>query len=729
MPDKEQLADGDSGFIGVNSRVDPGALKQGMVSDARNVVFRNGVAETRKGVTKPAWLNDVRPEVWGNQIHPWETGNLGAGVYRDPNSLEYVITAAAGAVYFCRENNDPRKLILPTGVEIHSDVSFVQAFNKMFMFRGKDLAPLVLSTVDAGFADLVSHWSSGTTYTASTSEVAWGPWKAVSTATYSTTTTNGVSTYTALITTAAEHGYVTGADITVRGASQSAYNGRFNIRVTSPTQFTYILASQPAATPATGTITCSNMQSYWKAASGYSAGNEPGVTGWDQISTILPNSDMAAYIQNRVVVGTAFNASTLSYAGKKDFLFCTDILDYQHVFFTSQFRINEGSDDELVDILKINENQLVIFKSKSVHLLTNFIITDSSTTLASSLKLETLIPEYGSAAPRAAVLVGPDVYFWASRRGVVSMRQNEQGKIQGVDVPISEPIQSLIDRVDPRHEGKIRIAYADNRLWVAVPLDDGSDGNNCILVYDFLNKAWSGRYDGEAIKVKEFFKASYSGAERLFFVGTDGYVNLLDESDGSDEVVDYARENWIGHDDIESMVLTRGYSHPDLNQRFFKSARFSIGTWNPRFSASLVMDGANERQPLTTDRTKSRTDYYRPFDKAPFDESNVNEDHSTPYRQDYSTSVTEQAFRMGTEAGESIITEDGDYLMAGGVGSVRLGGEFIPFRFQETQESFKVSAREGRFGQLELINKQGRIQLKQAIMTTETGAQNIQVKS
>ena len=728
MPDKQTLADGDSGFIGVNSRIDPAALKEGMVSDARNMVFRNGVAETRQGVTKPAWLNDVRPEVWGKQIHPWEPATYGAGVYRDPNSLEYVIIAAGGAVYFCKENNDPRQLTLPTGVSVSSDVSFVQAFNKMFMFRGKKLAPLVMSTVDNGFADLIPHWDTGTTYTASTSEVAWGPWEPVSSATYSVIT-NGTNLYTGVITTAAEHGYVTGADITIRGASQAPYNGRFNITVISATQFTYTLPSQPAATPATGTITCSNMPNYWKAASGYSASNEPGVTGWDRISTILPNADMAAYIQNRVVVGTAFNASTLSYTGKKDFLFCTDILDYQHVFFTSQFRINEGSDDELVDILKINENQLVIFKNKSVHLLTNFIITDSSTTLASSLKLETLIPEYGSVAPRAAVLVGPDVYFWASRRGVVSMRQNEQGKIQGVDLPISEPIQSLIDRVDPRHEGKIRMAYADNRLWVAVPLDDGSNGNNCILVYDYLNRNWSGRYDGTAIRVKEFFKSSYNGAERLFFVGEDGYVSLLDESDSSDEVADYARENWIGYEDIEAMVLTRGYSHSDLNQRFFKTARFSVGTWNPKFSASVVMDGANERQALTTDRTKSRTEYYRPFDKAPFVESNINEDHSTPYRQDYSADITDEEFRLGTEAGEDMTTEGGDYVVTQGLGSVRLGGEYIPFRIQETQESFKVSAREGRFGQLELINKQGRIQLKQAIMTTETGAQNIQVKS
>ena len=58
-----------------------------------------------------------------------------------------------------------------------------------------------------------------------------------------------------------------------------------------------------------------------------------------------------------------------------------------------------------------------------------------------------------------------------------------------------------------------------------------------------------------------------------------------------------------------------------------------------------------------------------------------------------------------------------------------LGTTFNPFKFQETQEAFKLAAREGRYSQMELSNNQGRIQLKQAIMTTEKGAQGIQVKS
>jgi len=716
--DKQILADGDNGFFGINMRIDPASLEQGMASDARNMVFRNGVAETRLGVIKPAWLNNIQPETTGKQINPW-TAAYGVGTYKDPDSEEFIILAAEGDVYYCKENNDPNKLTLPTGVRIISDVTFVQAFNKVMMFRGINLAPLVLNSIDNGFEDLVAHYDSTATYTADESEVAWGPWKSVTSIAHS----DGVAT----VTLSDNHGYVTGADITIRGASESEFNGRFNITKTGDKTFTFTVTSSNSA--ATGTITCSNMQDYWKADPAYTAGNEPGVTNWTQSTIILPNAEIAEYIQNRIVVGTSFNSSTLSYSGKKDFLFCSDLLDYKHVFFTNQFRINEGSDDELVDMLKLNDNQLILFKTKSAHLLTNFTISGTNTELSNNVSLETLVPDYGATARGSAVLVGTDVYFYAGRRGVVSMKQSEQGKVQGVDLPISEPIQPLIDRIDPRFEHLIRLAYADNRLWIAAPLDDGSDGNNCILVYDFLNRSWSGRYDGSSINVKEFFLAFYKGSERLFFMGNDGYVNLLEESSHGDEVRDTARENNIGIEEIASLVTTRGYHHDDLNQRFFRSGRMSLGTWYPQYSVSAIMDGASERQELAGDRVKSRTTYYRPFDKEPYNITNENADHDTPYREDYSSAAPAGATALLTEAIEPITTEAGGHLTTEDPGGIVLGSSFNPFKFQETQEAFKLAAREGRYSQMELSNNQGRIQLKQAIMTTEKGAQGIQVKS
>mgnify|MGYP006404900829 FL=1 len=63
------------------------------------------------------------------------------------------------------------------------------------------------------------------------------------------------SSSTATVTTAASHGYATADWITIAGASQSGYNGTFQITVTAATTYTYDLGSLTPVTPATGTIT------------------------------------------------------------------------------------------------------------------------------------------------------------------------------------------------------------------------------------------------------------------------------------------------------------------------------------------------------------------------------------------------------------------------------------------------------------------------------------------
>lgn len=63
------------------------------------------------------------------------------------------------------------------------------------------------------------------------------------------------SSTTATVTTTANHGLSDGQYVTISGANETAYNGSFQIIVTSETTFTYTCASTPSATPATGTIT------------------------------------------------------------------------------------------------------------------------------------------------------------------------------------------------------------------------------------------------------------------------------------------------------------------------------------------------------------------------------------------------------------------------------------------------------------------------------------------
>jgi len=737
-----ELADGDTGFSGINMRLDPASLQPGVASGGENCRFRNGIAETRLGVMKPAWCNKITPSLTDNDIQPFASVH-GVGVFRDPDSLEYIIFAADGDVYWTRQGNEPRKLTMPTGVKINTTVTFTQAFNKMIMWRGRNKAPLLLTTIDLGFDYMIPRWDSTEAYSAE-EEVAHGPWAAVDSAEYTEIASSpdpgtDPGTYAVAyvgITTTSDHGYEAGDEVTVRGANETAYNGTFTVsNVISSTHFWYeIYGDLPTAEPATGTLTISRNTYYWGANASPntpSTGDEPSSASakWTQQSDIMPNSEAAIYIQNRIAVITTYDQSTFGYASKPDFVFFSDILDEKHTYFSQQLRINQGDDSILVDLVKMNENQILAFKDKNVSLLTGVVVGDGNA-LGQSLAQQTLIGNYGLAARGAAVMVGTDCYFYASRRGIVSITQTEQNKARGVDVPLSEAIQPIIDRVDSRHEDKIRLAFNDNKLYAALPLDDGSNGNTAIVVFDFIQGQWQSLDTGTAIRPKEFFIATFNGAQRLFFTGEDGFISLMEESHNGDDVADSESANKIGRSPVEFKLTTRGYHSQDLWQRFFKTASISLATNRPKYTIKLLTDGVNETQTLVADQEKSRTAYYRPWNAEDWNENNASDDHGTPYRQDYSMVLPGPGVRLAQEDFSLIQLEDGsgavleaDYL------GVDTGSGIKPWRFQETLEPFRLSVREGRWAQLEISNSQGQIKVKQAVLTTSSGSRGISAKA
>ena len=727
MPrDAQSQIDGDTQFMGISPRLDAGSLPAGMASEARNMRFRNGVAATRKGVYKPSWINNLTPEI-DNRVRPFGEVH-GVGVFRNPDSnLEFVVIAADGKAYYTRQGNNPIELDLPTGVVLVGEVNFTQAFNKLIMFRGEDFAPLVMTSEDTGFEDMIEQWDSTSAYAVS-DEVAFGPLVSVSGIAF--------SSGTATVTTGAAHGFITGADVTIAGANETEFNGRFSITKTSDTTFTFTTTSSNSA--ATGTITATNNKEYYSCSTITSAGESPSTASskWTQLSTIMPNASHGVHVANRIIVPTKYDASSTAYGNKRDFIAVSDALDHKHTFFNQLFRINFGSNSEVVDLLVFDENRVLIMKTLDVHMMTGFIVTDANGTLTNSASVQPVIQNYGVPNRGASVVVGSNVFFYASRRGIVSMAQTEQSKVRGVDLPLSEPIQPLIDRIDARNESKIRLAYWDNKLWVACPIDGGNSGeNNALLVYDFLNQAWVSHDDGTAIKPKEFFIAEYNNAQRLFYIGTDGFINLVEENYEGDDVADLSKLDGVTTEQISSYLLTRGYGQPSVDHKNYRTATVNIKTWNPKFTVKARPDGVEEGQTLCTDRTKSRLNYYRPFDAAPFTPTNANLDHATPYREDYSVAlINANEFSLTSEADEELTTEGGDLIYQEAydpteADRLSLGSGVQLDRMQETMEPFALTPRMGRYTQLEITNTQGRIELTQANLTSNQGDRTITVKS
>jgi len=540
------MHDGDRVFLGVNLRVAPDKLPPGILADSENNRMSDGEVAPRLGVIKPGWVNETHA-LAGAGIRP--VGRFyGSGVFKDPDSFEWVIEAADGNIFRCKENNSRRSMALPPGVRILSDCTFCQAFNKLFCFRGRYLAPLVLPSADSDWQDIIPRYDATIPYKAAVTalqrladEIAFGP--------YLTVTSLTSSSDIATVTTAQSHGYVSGSDVIIEGANQAAYNGRFNVRVIDSYSFTYQFVGSVTSL-ATGTIRVSNMSLYWaavgskvtltaltwaagtatatKTAHGFTGGEyvtiagatpagyngiylitvptantftyvipDPGVNtvlptatssvvlagqspetnpeAWRRSYNVLPNADNALFINNRMLVPTAYTPGTEGADGynstgniytKKDFIVATSIQDDVHFDFVDEFRINQGSDDEIVDLVKYDNDTVLVFKDKSWGILSNIRLDLTNVTL------DMRGDRYGLCARGAVVVAGKDVYFMATSRGVVSLNQTQQGLLQSVDTPFSNDIEPWIRRINWNAKHLIRLAWWDNKLYVSVPMDD-----------------------------------------------------------------------------------------------------------------------------------------------------------------------------------------------------------------------------------------------------------------
>jgi hypothetical protein len=727
MPEQEQISV-DTGFTTMVDRVSPANLQDSEVSDAENVRFREGVAETRKGVVKPGCYNNIAPE-FSNEINPW--GEIhGIGTFSDVDGTQFLIIAADGKVYFSRQGINPVEILIDAtgitnGLTLSGTVEFTQAFGKLLMHRGKYNKPLVMSDLDDGFTDVVPVWDSTKVY-ASGERISYGPLFTASSITSSGTT--------ATVTFSSSTGWRTGQEIFITGCDQSEYNGRFVLTESAITEnaYNYTMASDPSVDTATGTIIGSAHLNFYEANQSTSAGQSPVTHSakWDQKYDAMPNSSSGVYIQSRLAAPTSYDVTTGTYDQREQVVQFSDVLDITKSYFTQGFSMDKGAHASIVGLHVMSENQLLIFMDNKVHVMAGVRVESVNATFSDNVVLETLIPHYGLAAPRAKATAGDDVYFFSSKRGIVSLKRNLQGKAQGVDIPLSSPIQKIIDSISQRHYGKIRMAYWENALYVAVCRDSTSEENDTILCYDFLGSSWS-YYTGDAIKPKEFFISQWTGRERLFFAGSDGFINLVDEAWADDQIRDTDKVQNLKSEPIAFNLTTRGYVANDIDHRLFETLSMSVSTWSPKFTIKIKGEGVGESQTLCTDRTKSRITYYRPFDAAPYDVSNRDQDHGTPYREDYSILAPNDVDAyIQLENGDYMHSENGFQIgFENWAPALSVGSAIVVDRMQETTETFRFTPKRGRYVQVNVSNTQGKIKINKLALTSRASGRISEIQN
>lgn len=722
-----QPADGEALLWACDQR-DARTLSPGVLNDALNLRYTDGLPETRKGVVKPGWANFTSSS--SQNISSLGTP-YGSGVFRDPNGVEWQMVAAGGFVWRSRPANANQTVPLPTGVAILGRCKFVQAFDRIFLFRGQFLAPLVMADFDDGFIDILPHYDATETYNATVvatgqtlQEIAYGPFQAVTSLT--------LVGSTATVVTPQPHGYITGADITVQGANQSAYNSRFNITVIDDVTFTFQVFGAPAS-PATGTIKVSNMIYYWQAlgslvtltsltsssttatatktAHGFSTGQYVTIAGaaqpeyngtfqitvtgantftyvfagsvtspatgtitaqtsivlagqspdtnpeaWTRTYNILPNADTALFINDLLLVPTAYQPASVddftTFNGgtyvKTDYIVATNYLDYIHFSFVNEFRINAGGADEIVDLFPFGSGSVVVLKDKSYWGLATL------TTDLTQVTLTNLSTEYGCVGRGAWTVVGSNAYFLSASAGIVVIRQSDLGVLLGVNVPLTAPVQKAVNGIDwPQAALRARLSHWDSKLYMSVPMTDGTP---TIFVFDFIAsvrlgnsvwetgvmvQGWTPCDTGSALDVLEFHRMYLNGQQRHFFLDTAGYVNLMEESDVGDQIVDPSGPQGLRWEEIESYALSRAYE-PSLKGQVRPTEEcISLMTFNPNYTVKIIFAGVGLVTTLVADCTRDNTKYTKPFAAARWDVSNVNNDWGTPYREDYHIALNE----------------------------------------------------------------------------------------
>lgn len=584
MPLSDQvIRDGDQGFLGFASRLNPLTLPAGVLQLSENMRLDRGVAQTRKGakrmadgisiasapLTVPFVLTAAPSEPIVRSVYTG--GVLASCVFRSPdaiNSNEIVVLAGGDRAYalllddseviagvwsgglwvtnggdeIVTENGDTitfsalsTELTYPTTpdeiVEPSDKVSMVQAFDRLYLLREAD--------------------NSRTEYN-SRNITAGGITVSATTATVNLTA----------------HGYPVGARVRLVGSSTPAFDGHEFDIVAVPTAdtFTITVPNGTAADTTTSGRTVRRVKAplYWNGTGTAFVRSPAGVPAEGPSYRRMPSVAWASYINNRLILPDG-----------RDQVMLSDILEPNlYDPFWQSFRANAGSNDVVVAVHAWVDNSALVFCRKSIWLAT---ISQSSSVDGTDMAINTavsnlalLTDEVGCAARRTIQTAGQFVYF-LSDAGVYRLDARLDLKLRGDTRPLSDSIADKLQELNASLLSNSVGLWYNNRYFLAVPLA-GADNNNGVFIYNAINGdngMWETR-DIYGFGVDNFLVATYQNERRLFVTNQGGKMFMLDELEAGDDAPDSSVEGYVGT--VAGRIITRRLNFKDMSsKRFLRS--------------------------------------------------------------------------------------------------------------------------------------------------------------
>ena len=501
------------------------------------------------------------------------TGVFGSCLFSNPNTANdnYIILATNLNVQAIKLSTGvATTLTYPAGVTIASTVELLHAFDKVFIFRNGQQALQWDGNLSGSLAFTLVQ---GGAYAAST----------YIDNSNNTVVADGIAT----VTTVSNHGLSVGDQIYVvdKGAGSLIEDGAGYTIATVPTTTSFTFYTQ---TPddATHKAVYSVRQSQ---SLGLMHMPAPAWGVQHQRRLWLP------YVYEP---GGTSGSPTYTNRNILDEVVASDILDsdtYDRI--QSQYRISAGTADSLVGVEPFAEDNLLVFMRHSIHLIKGI----SGSLLDTSVNLIT--KEVGCVARKSIVQIGNQVLF-LSDNGVYAAAFGDLYNLRGAGVPLSEPINPLIGRINRNYAQNAVAAYYNNRYYLAVPLDN-STVNNALLVYNFLNQGWESiDTTGQAAwEISQLIVGDTGGLSKLYVVGSLGAIHIIDgREDNKDNLTLYAGIGAQAYP-ISSYATTRQFTMGTLDRKKFSSYELHVESSSSQSSnASIAVETENldSTEALTT---------------------------------------------------------------------------------------------------------------------------------
>lgn len=294
-----------------------------------------------------------------------------------------------------------------------------------------------------------------------------------------------------------------------------------------------------------------------------------GALVWSESAT-LPAADFGVMAGNRLAVRASNDNVVFSQIN--NFEFYAD----DGVGPASALRFNDGTADRIVGMFPFQDDAMIVFKERSIHL---------AQTLSTFASAPVEITRQLGLLARKSVAGAGGLIFFLSSGGVYAIDVGVKGgakigthaaHLQLVDQPLSEDVADVMPTIDWFNAGNAVGVWHDNRYFLAFPHTGSSGLNKHVLVYNLEQNGWES-VDTYPFGIRDFVRIPFAGRVRLFAVGTGGEVYLFEQRLGTDH---YGTGVSASTSPVVANARTRAYDFDDLAEKRWLRATAAYETFS-----------------------------------------------------------------------------------------------------------------------------------------------------